>query len=72
MPSVNETRFLGTDRCCFPEWVIYRFSGFSLQSWELCREITPFLPLFQFQDIVLSIIPSVSDGKLQISLALDR
>lgn len=36
------------------------------------REITSFLPLFQFQDIVLDITSSVSNGKLQTSLGLDR
>lgn len=72
MPSVKKNHFLGSDGCFFSEWVIYKYSGFSFQSWELHREITSFLPLFQFQDIVLNINPSVSDGKLQTSLALDR
>lgn len=72
MPSIKKMRFLGTDRCFFSEWVSHKYSVFSFQSWEPHREITSFFPLFQFQDIVLNIIPSVSDGKLRISLALDR
>lgn len=47
--------------------------GCSQTRWvPLHREITSFLPLFPFQDIVLDITPSVSSGKLQTSLALDR
>ena len=72
MPSIQKMRFVGTDRCFFSEWVVYKYSGFSLQSWELRREITSCLPLFQFQDIVLNIIPLISDGELQTSVALDR
>lgn len=69
MPSVTKMWLLGTDKCFFSEWLIYKYT---FQSWELCRGITSFLSLFHFQDIVLNITPSVSDGKLQTSLALDR
>lgn len=71
MPSVQTLPFLGTDGCFSSEEVIYKHSGFSFQSWELRREITSCL-LFKFQDIVLDITLTVSNGKLRTSLALDR